>query len=69
MRRGNQPKHYRERKWVISILIEIEEGVEERREGLTKTETQVVKWVGNRVKEGVVVPHAHPRSTVVWFQR
>jgi len=32
---------------VISILIEIEEGVEERREGLTKTETQEQKKWGS----------------------
>jgi len=41
---------------VISILIEIEEGVEERREGLTKTETQEQKKWGSSHFPGKMGP-------------
>ena len=61
---------------MISTFIEIEEGVEDRREGLTKTKTPaqknirlLAKCFRDRFREGVVAQFAHPRSTVRWFQR
>ena len=57
---------------MIITFIEIEEGVGDQREGLTKTKTPtqknirlLAKWVRDQVREGVVAQFAHPRRTVL----